>query len=441
MIRLIMSRVGWTSLACLFIFLALAGWRAEVDIHREGQGADGTVRLLEALSALQASDGAHRAARLDALRALSREGRLRHLRFQVEDAAGRVLVAADGAPLGDGRVVLTTADGQAFRVALSPDARSEQEEAAANIGGMAGLFVAYALVLLAGLYLVVRHAFAPLRRLLEAIASLRRQDFSVRVPPLPVHELECIGAALNHLAEGLAAAEARQRTLHARLLTVQDDEQARLALRVQESFGQELTALRSRVACLRRRAGSDPALAAVDAPMAELAVSCRTLDDAVRAMLRDLLPALDPDEGDAAPAMQPLLHELAKSWQDAAGQATEIRVTVTPPDRTLPRDLSRALYRMTQEALANAVHHASARRVGIVVRDLPDATAIEWMVQDDGVGVADLDAAMGRGSGLAALRERVWALGGQLHIGPADRASVTQPGLCLRARLPLATSP
>ncbi|HMV62140.1 MAG TPA: HAMP domain-containing protein [Rhodocyclaceae bacterium] len=438
MIRLLMGRVGWTTLVCLAVFLALAAWRAEVDIRREGQGAAGTVRLLEALAALQASDGASRAARLDELRQLGQAGRLRHLRFQLEDADGRVLVAAEGAPVAGGRVVLKTADGQAYRVALSPDARSEQEEAAANIGGMAALFMAYGLVLLAGLYLAARHALKPLRRLLEAIASLRQRDFSVRVPPLPVQELDSIGAALNHLGEGLAAAETRQRALHARLLTVQDDEQARLALRVQESFGQELTALRSRVACLRRQSGNDPVLAG---QLAALETSCRTLDASVRGMLRDLHPDVCAGGAGDGASLAPLLHELVKSWQDAAGPGTEIHEAVMPPDRTLPGAVSRTLYRMTQEALANVVRHASARCVSVSVRDVPDdAAAIEWEVRDDGCGIADLDAAMGRGSGLAALRERVWALGGWLQIGPANAAegaSAVSPGLCLRARLPV----
>ena len=45
---------------------------------------------------------------------------------------------------------------------------------------------------------------------------------------------------------------------------------------------------------------------------------------------------------------------------------------------------------------------------------------LDWSVQDDGIGLPAGDSARLRGSGLPGLRERVWAQGGELQIGPAD---------------------
>lgn len=59
--------------------------------------------------------------------------------------------------------------------------------------------------------------------------------------------------------------------------------------------------------------------------------------------------------------------------------------------------------------------------------------AIDWAVQDDGVGVADLGSALQRGNGLAGIKERIWASGGDLNTGPA-RPGHPQPGWRLAAQ-------
>jgi two-component system sensor histidine kinase UhpB len=83
-------------------------------------------------------------------------------------------------------------------------------------------------------------------------------------------------------------------------------------------------------------------------------------------------------------------------------------------DRELPVDLALAIYRLTQEALTNATRHADAARVDVRVGARANGD-IEWSVEDDGVG---LDAgALHRGNGLAGMRERVWAHGGEIEIG------------------------
>ena len=71
------------------------------------------------------------------------------------------------------------------------------------------------------------------------------------------------------------------------------------------------------------------------------------------------------------------------------------------------------LYRATQEALTNAAKHSRARRVRVSLAFEPEETRL--VVADDGEGVPE-----GRaegGFGLAALRERVDALGGTLAAG------------------------
>jgi two-component system sensor histidine kinase UhpB len=49
-------------------------------------------------------------------------------------------------------------------------------------------------------------------------------------------------------------------------------------------------------------------------------------------------------------------------------------------------------------------------------------------VQDDGRGLHSLEAALRRGSGLAGIKERVWALGGELDWGSGAAAHEADAG-------------
>jgi signal transduction histidine kinase len=88
-----------------------------------------------------------------------------------------------------------------------------------------------------------------------------------------------------------------------------------------------------------------------------------------------------------------------------------------------------SLYRVLQEALQNAIKHSGTSRVEVLLRGTPDQ--IELTIHDFGVGF-DLEAAEGRGLGLASMRERLKAASGQLAI-----RSQPQRGTSIDARAPL----
>ncbi|HEY7103966.1 MAG TPA: histidine kinase [Mycobacteriales bacterium] len=78
---------------------------------------------------------------------------------------------------------------------------------------------------------------------------------------------------------------------------------------------------------------------------------------------------------------------------------------------------SAAGYRMVQEALTNAVKHAPGSPVDIRVREIPGAvevTVVNATPRDPVSGLAS----SGSGRGLAGMRERLAACGGQLAAGP-----------------------
>lgn len=438
MTSLLMRRAAWISAACFSVVLALAAARAQLDIRQESQGADQVARLVGELAALQSVDRQALDQQVDKLREISRSGVLRHLDFQLQDDAGQILIpTALATDAGQTRLQLRRADGSSFQATLISNPASEKAEALANIAGMAGLFLAYGLAMLAGLYWAVRYAFVPLRGIVGAIATYRKRDFSIRLPRLPVKELDHIAGALNHLAEALATAEAQQKRLSLQMLTLQEDERARLAIELHEQFGQGLTALRANVAYLMRQTADNPRVHGV---VLDLESQSATIHHGIRTLLRQLQPQGATDDVPETVSLPPLLHELVKSWQDAPGQRSAYRLAVEPVDLRLPRELSLTLYRMTQEALANIARHADARRVDISLRLSTDPpNTLCWTVSDDGVGIAVLETAICHGNGLAGIRERVWAHGGYIDIGPATEGAA-RPGLCLAARLPVETA-
>jgi len=438
MTSLLMRRSAWIFLACFGVALALATLRAQGDIRRESQGADQLAQLVGELSTLQNIAPESLAGQVGKLRDISKSGKLRHLDFQLEDGAGQILIpaapTASDAMAGRTQLLLQRSDGSRFQATLIPNPASEQEEAVSGILGMAGLFLAYGLAMLAGLYGAVRYAFGPLRGIVAAIASFRKQDFSARLPRLPVRELDHIAGALNHLAEALAAAEARQKHLSLQMLTLQEDERASLAIELHEHLGQGLTALRANIAYLLRQTGEAPRL---NAAVRDMEAQTAAIHQEIRSLLRHLQPDAGKESGHTTVDLQPLLHELVKSWQDASGQNTVFHLTVTPHTLCLPRETSLIVYRMTQEALANIARHANAGQVDIsVCIDAEQPAMLCWQVSDDGVGMASPEAAMSHGNGLAGIRERVWARGGSLDINPRT-AGAGRPGLSLSVRLPV----
>jgi signal transduction histidine kinase len=114
------------------------------------------------------------------------------------------------------------------------------------------------------------------------------------------------------------------------------------------------------------------------------------------------------------------------SRTQAAGISVDARVTGEP--RGLPASVDLAVYRIVQEALTNVARHAHPA-VALVSLAYGD-NAVEIVVEDDGLHAGEANGS--GGNGIAGMRERVTALGGEFAAGP--RPDV---GFRVRARLPL----
>jgi two-component system sensor histidine kinase UhpB len=452
MSRYIVRRIVAISLLILLAGLWLALWRAQFDVKREERGAADEVRLFENLYALENGPAGGIDANLAALREINSSKNLRHVRFTLSDGDGRVLVApsAEDSPTvlqrafaaitpgipspaldPSGPWLLQRDDGSRFLATLSLNPASEQQEALDNLVGMLLVLLGYAAAMVLAVLWTLRRALAPMAPVLAAIDRFQRNELSHRVPPLPFREADAIGRALNHMAGTLATAQEQRRALSLKLVSSEEDERLRLSRELHDEFGQRLTALRADVSWLLRRCADQPPLRDVVAGMDG---QCQHLQQDIRGLLSRLHPAEARAAGFGA-SLRGLIADLVRSWNDRLGEQTRFALQFDT-DVDIPDDIALTIYRLSQEALTNSVRHARAANVVVSLADEGNGS-VSWSVEDDGIGIGDDTGSLQLGNGLAGMRERAWALGSDLEIGPAQPGS-DRPGLRLAAAFVLA---
>jgi signal transduction histidine kinase len=226
----------------------------------------------------------------------------------------------------------------------------------------------------------------------------------------------------------LAAANEQQRLhdeLRAAALAAQEAERARVARDLHDQVGQSLTSV---LLALRLVAS------AVDKELtdrSQLRQRITETRDFVAQALRDvqavasgLRPAVLDDLGLAA-----ALERLAAGLTAQHGIPIELATEGLDDGMRLPAEREIAAYRVAQEALTNAMRHASAE--GVKVTAIGAGRMVRVIVEDDGIGF-DPAAVGHRSLGLAGMRERMALAGGLLSIdsGPGR-------GTCVVAEVPV----
>ncbi|WP_285494575.1 histidine kinase [Actinomadura sp. NBRC 104425] len=143
--------------------------------------------------------------------------------------------------------------------------------------------------------------------------------------------------------------------------------------------------------------------------------------------LRHLLDVLNPDHQGAADRTPSTgdLHALVEQTRQA-GQPVEFTMEGTPARAGGSAEL--VAFRVVQEALTNALKYAHGSRTAVGVRHGEKEITVE--VSTDGTGSRAASPG-GSGRGLAGLRERIDALGGDFTADPQPDG-----GFLVRARIP-----
>ncbi|MDQ2692069.1 MAG: GAF domain-containing protein, partial [Chloroflexota bacterium] len=105
------------------------------------------------------------------------------------------------------------------------------------------------------------------------------------------------------------------------------------------------------------------------------------------------------------------LREHIFEWENRNDTTVQL---VTRDERRLPLEVEQALYRITQEALANVARHSRARRVDMSL--VYNGDSVQLSVSDDGCG---FEVNRKHGMGLRSMRERVSSIRGTMQIQSA----------------------
>jgi signal transduction histidine kinase len=138
------------------------------------------------------------------------------------------------------------------------------------------------------------------------------------------------------------------------------------------------------------------------------------------------------DDLGLVPALRALARDFEGGREGAAEGRDTFEVAFEAPERVPPlsADAEVALYRALQEALANAVRHGGSKRVQVRLEAEPERVTLT--VTDNGPGFPpDAAGRLRSRGGLAGIRERITALGGDFAFGNANgggaRVSVRLP--------------
>ena len=145
--------------------------------------------------------------------------------------------------------------------------------------------------------------------------------------------------------------------------------------------------------------------------------------DNLRAIITDLRPSLLDDLG-LIPAIDALLDRRRQTGLEITREF--VLGDRADAERVFAPELETTIYRLIQEALTNAVKHAGAETVRVLVQASELEVIVE--VQDDGRGFDTT--VRSDGFGLAGIRERVYLAGGRLELQSGEG------GTLIRALLP-----
>jgi signal transduction histidine kinase len=222
------------------------------------------------------------------------------------------------------------------------------------------------------------------------------------------------GVVVGRLRNAESASRLRARTLTRRTLQVESDARRRVGEAIHDGPVQELIGLEMILSSASKAAAEgrgDDAARLLDQARD---VTERSVHD-----LRDEIVDLGPYAFQEL-ALETALERCAGIWRRRYG--FEVLLTIERVD--LPTEVTANLFRIAQEAVANAGRHAGAKAVSISLRRV--GTGVDLRVTDDGQGFNGADPVSSSGPGhigLAGMHERAALIDGKLDIQTSERGT------------------
>ncbi len=431
--------------ASFVIVLILAEFKdTRSSIREEIEAANRVAaQLLGRLTLIYSAEGGPEVA----LRFLEQTGHVRSNEIVLRTMTGDVLYRSPPAAYKAGReapawfIRLMSPEPVTYRFMLPGQLElSVQADASRSVldawDGLKQLFAVAAamLVIVQSLaFWTVDRALAPFPIIADGFRHVQQGDLTYRLPPMKGYEAGEIARAFNRMAEAVqdkVQAERKAHEAEARLderremaLVVEqriEEERRLIAHELHDEFGQSVTAIRSLAMAIAARDGQRDAQTGETARL--IAEEAARLYDAMHGLIPRLMPMSLDTLG-----LADTLENLVRDWQR---RNPSVKLSVRHDlSSQLGPSVTLAIYRVVQEGLINALRHAHASHVDIVVNS--NERRILVTVEDDGIGMSTTEVPPGH-FGLRGLTERISRLGGTFAISSRE-----PHGVRLAAEIPL----
>jgi signal transduction histidine kinase len=211
--------------------------------------------------------------------------------------------------------------------------------------------------------------------------------------------------ALGRRATDQASSYQRLRDLSAALQTIREEERTRLARELHDDLGQVLATLRIEFNQLQQL---DLAMTRAERQLQSMDELLMQAVKSLRRIATELRPSALEEGG-----LYFALRNFRNEWVRRHG--IPCTLDAQEDELVLEDRYSTAVFRIVQESLTNIVRHANATKVWISARRRGDTLRLN--IEDNGNGIAPADLAKPGSFGLLGMRERVWALNGNIGIG------------------------
>jgi PAS domain S-box-containing protein len=235
----------------------------------------------------------------------------------------------------------------------------------------------------------------------------------------PIHTIILRDVTDRHqVQEKLTRSHAELRQLSAALQTIREEERTHIARELHDDLGQLLAALRMDLSLLQQQETGAASARLIKGMEQNLLTAITSL----RRIATNLRPR-SLDEGGLFFALQGLRDDFVERYGIAC------TLYADEAELVLDDTAGTAIFRIVQEALTNIARHADASHVTITLYRIDGQVLLT--VRDDGRGIAAADMEKAQSLGLVGMRERVWAMDGDITISsdepPGTRIDIVLP--------------
>lgn len=191
---------------------------------------------------------------------------------------------------------------------------------------------------------------------------------------------------------------------------IKEEERKRIAREIHDDLGQNLLALRIDISILHARTADRHTRL-----HQRVNILLNNLDATIKSV-KSIINGLRPFELELG--LQAAIEWQLKGFARTSGVACELSISETALGYALGEEQTLTIFRILQEALSNIARHSHATRVAVALSR--NERTFSMTVKDNGVGFYPHDRRKENAFGIAGIKERMSALGGELSIDSSD---------------------